>query len=283
MAGREEPTPIRAVFPDDVKDFISTNREGSYTLLDVRQPAEYEQGHLPGAMLIPLPQLTTSLDRLDPGKPTIVYCAVGGRSRMATQLLMHQGFQDVSTMEGGIQAWEERTATGPREFHLQFVRGDESPREVISIAYRMEEGLKRFHAAMRERTGDPRLSELLSDLIQAEESHERSLLELLRSVAQPHEDAGSLESTLQEGLLFEGGVDVDQFLEQNEPFLESVDGYLNLAMMLETQALDLYLRMASESVHPLTREVLHQIGDEEKAHLSLLGHAMEEHVTRLLP
>jgi len=42
-------------------------------LLDVRQPKEYDSGHIPGATLIPLPNLTDSLDRLDPEKPVVVY------------------------------------------------------------------------------------------------------------------------------------------------------------------------------------------------------------------
>ena len=42
-------------------------------LLDVRQPKEYEQHHLPGAKLIPLPELENALTRIDPEKPTVVY------------------------------------------------------------------------------------------------------------------------------------------------------------------------------------------------------------------
>jgi rhodanese-related sulfurtransferase len=43
------------------------------TILDVRQPSEYEGGHLPGAKLIPLPDLTERLNEIDPKKPTMVY------------------------------------------------------------------------------------------------------------------------------------------------------------------------------------------------------------------
>jgi rhodanese-related sulfurtransferase len=43
------------------------------TILDVRQPNEYEKGHIPGAKLIPLPDLTARLDQIDPNKSTVVY------------------------------------------------------------------------------------------------------------------------------------------------------------------------------------------------------------------
>ncbi len=66
-------TPVEALDPDEARDFMSKHEEGSYTLLDVRQPSEYERAHIPGATLIPLPDLYGSLDRLDPEKPVIVY------------------------------------------------------------------------------------------------------------------------------------------------------------------------------------------------------------------
>ena len=66
-------TPVEALEPDGARDFISRHKEGTYTLLDVRQPGEYEQDHIPGATLIPLPQLYDSLDKLDRDKPIIVY------------------------------------------------------------------------------------------------------------------------------------------------------------------------------------------------------------------
>ena len=66
-------SPVEALEPDEARDFIGRHKEGTYTLLDVRQPGEYEQDHIPGATLIPLPQLYGSLDKLDPNKPVIVY------------------------------------------------------------------------------------------------------------------------------------------------------------------------------------------------------------------
>lgn len=66
-------TPVQALTVDEVKKFMADHREGTYTLLDVRQPEEYQQEHIPGAKLIPLPKLVDSLDQLDPGKPTIAY------------------------------------------------------------------------------------------------------------------------------------------------------------------------------------------------------------------
>lgn len=59
--------------PQELKEYRREHHEDSYTLLDVRQPGEYEKEHLPGALLIPLPQLEGRLGELDPEKTIIAY------------------------------------------------------------------------------------------------------------------------------------------------------------------------------------------------------------------
>ena len=66
-------SPVPSLDPDGVKDFMAKHKEGTYTLLDVRQPEEYAREHIPGAKLIPLPALNDSLTDLDPQKPIIAY------------------------------------------------------------------------------------------------------------------------------------------------------------------------------------------------------------------
>ena len=56
-----------------VREFLNQKSQEEYNLVDVRQPKEYEQGHLPGAQLIPVGELPNRLAELDPTKPTIVY------------------------------------------------------------------------------------------------------------------------------------------------------------------------------------------------------------------
>ena len=56
-----------------VRDFLEHEKPENYNLLDVRQPDEYEQSHLPGAKLIPVGELRDRLHELDPKKPTIAY------------------------------------------------------------------------------------------------------------------------------------------------------------------------------------------------------------------
>ncbi len=276
MTSNKQPSGAEVMFPDDAEEFMSQHAEGTYTLLDVRQPTEYEDEHLPGAKLVPLPELVDSLEGLEVEKPIIVYCAVGGRSRMAAQLLVNQNFQKVFYLEGGMEGWEGPAAAGPREFHLQFVRGDETPQEIIKLSYSMEVGLKTFHETARSRATDPELVELLGHLIRAEESHMRRLLEVSSKWEMDPKEVKAYQENLK-SVVMEGGIDIEEFLAKNDSFLQTFTGVIDVAMMVETQALDLYLRMASESSNVATKEVLFHIAEEEKGHLRALGRALEEH------
>jgi rhodanese-related sulfurtransferase len=56
-----------------LQEFIDSNKEGAFTLLDVRQPSEYESARIPGSKLVPLPVLDDKLSELDPQKPIVTY------------------------------------------------------------------------------------------------------------------------------------------------------------------------------------------------------------------
>ncbi len=66
-------TPAESFNFKEAETYISQHQGEDITILDVRQPSEYEKAHIPGAILIPLPQLSDRLDEIDPEKPTLVY------------------------------------------------------------------------------------------------------------------------------------------------------------------------------------------------------------------
>ncbi len=76
------------------------------TLLDVREDYEWVAGHADGALHIPLDQLPTRLDELDPDEDLFVICRTGGRSVRATQWLVGQGYSAVN-VAGGMDQWLE--------------------------------------------------------------------------------------------------------------------------------------------------------------------------------
>jgi len=76
-------------------------------VLDVRTPAEFEDGHLPNALLLDFrsPEFTNKLAGLDPSKTYLVHCAAGVRSSRACVKMISLGFSNVVNLEGGLGAW----------------------------------------------------------------------------------------------------------------------------------------------------------------------------------
>jgi len=267
--------PVESMDADAARKYLASHPEGTFTLLDVRQPGEYEEEHIPGATLIPLPQLNDQYEKLDPEKPTLVHCAIGGRSRVAAQLLSGLGFKEVYNLAGGIKAYRGEKATGPQELNLELIRGDESPPEVVILAYSMEKGLQTFHEAVAVQTADADLAALCRQLARIEELHEEKLAGLYRQLEPGGKDLPALMAE-REPVLMEGGFKPQEFLQQNAALMKSLPEMLELAMMLETQALDLYLRFAAKLTHPQAKEVLYTLAQEEKAHLARLAKLWEE-------
>jgi rhodanese-related sulfurtransferase len=75
-------------------------------VIDVREPDEYEAGHVPGAQSIPLATVAQHLDRFAHDGPTFLVCLSGGRSMRAAELADSQGL-DVVNVTGGTRAWIE--------------------------------------------------------------------------------------------------------------------------------------------------------------------------------
>ncbi len=82
-------------------------------LIDVRNPSEVALGTIAGARPISLPALLTNLDQLDHTAPTVVFCAGGYRSAIASSLMRSHGFTDVSDLIGGYTAWETLHTLNP--------------------------------------------------------------------------------------------------------------------------------------------------------------------------
>lgn len=79
--------------------------EGGARLLDVRTPAEFASGHLPGALNVPVAELERRISEVGAkDRPVVVYCRSGSRSRWATSLLKQAGFQAVHDL-GAMSRW----------------------------------------------------------------------------------------------------------------------------------------------------------------------------------
>lgn len=127
---------------------------------------------MPGAKLIPLPDLNDRMTEIDADKPTIVYCAIGGRSRVAAQMLAGKGFKEVFNLSGGIKAWNSEKAFGPQELGLELFSAKESPEETLIVAYSLEEGLREFYLSMVPKVKNENARQLFEKLSLIEVKHQ---------------------------------------------------------------------------------------------------------------
>ena len=96
-------TSVPVVEEIDVNALASRSTEA--IVLDVREPEEYEQGHVPGAINLPQADLASRLDELPHDRPLALICRSGARSLRAAQFLRQVGFEQVANVRGGTLAW----------------------------------------------------------------------------------------------------------------------------------------------------------------------------------
>ena len=114
---------INEITPAELKAKLDTKED--FLLVDVREPAEFEHGHIDGAHLVPRGIVEAAADPSYPkhyaplsgarNRQIVVYCATSGRSAMAAAVLQMMGFKDVLNLAGGITRWEAEGMPQVRE------------------------------------------------------------------------------------------------------------------------------------------------------------------------
>ncbi len=253
---------------EQVAAFLRDHDVGSYELVDVRQPGEYEAGHLPGARLIPLPELKGRIGELDPGKPCITYCRSGVRSRVAATLLGDAGFPEVHSMQGGFNAWSRQGANGEYDAGMAYFSGASGAQELIALSFALEEGNRIFYETVARDALGGNVASVFQSLARAEERHKTALRELHRRSSGAEADPGP-PAGIEPGGLLEGGIRMEEALEfvRKKPLSEA----LALAMALEANALDRYIKMSRTVADERSREVFLALAGEEKTHLDRIA------------
>lgn len=267
-------TPIKSIDSDQARKYMADKPPAELTILDVRQPNEYEKGHIPGAKLIPLPDLTARLDEIDPNKATVVYCAMGGRSRVAAQMLAGKGFGKVYNLSGGFKGWKSEAAFGSQALGLELFTGDEAPEKTLAVAYSLENGLRDFYLSMIKEVENNEVKNLFQKLAAIEIKHQDRIYSEYITLTGISASREEFEKGIVSDVA-EGGLTTDEYINLFQPDLESAKDIIELAMSIEAQALDLYMRAADRSGNPQSKKMLIQIADEERAHLTQLGKLME--------
>ena len=259
---------------DQTRDLMDKNGESGPLLLDVREPSEYENGHIPGARFIPLSSLLNSVDTLDQSGTIITYCKRGPRSRSAAALLKREGFDNVYYMEGGIDAWNGLVASGQYETGLLLLEGKESTEDLIVLAWSLEDGTGMFYSQMKELVRDKEAKEVFESLHRAEDRHKAALLESYRQTTGAAISNEAIEGKSLKGYM-EGGVSIEDTVRLVQKGNAELADILEISMQIEANSHDLYMKMRAEIDNESVQKVMSDLIEEEKAHLSRLGKLLD--------
>ena len=98
-----------------IQEAVAQRDAGAF-ILDVREPSEWNEFHVPDSTLIPLGQLQARIDEVPKDKPVVVVCRSGNRSKPGRDILKQAGFTNVTSMNGGLTQWKNQglpTVSGP--------------------------------------------------------------------------------------------------------------------------------------------------------------------------
>jgi rhodanese-related sulfurtransferase/rubrerythrin len=262
---------IKSLSPDEIKALLDKDKSGEFLLLDVRQPEEYEDGHIPGAMLIPLGELEARQGELDRNKKIITYCRSGRRSMAAAIALCGLGFKGVQHLNGGILDWTYETITGIPERRPELITETADVRDILMLAIKLEKGSEDFYTAARDKTRSSRMKDTFQTLANAEDGHMQRLYQqankLLGEGVLPPLDKLKRELKVTH---MEGGIEISPALTKLDEDITDEMTALEIALEKEYMSYDFYKRSSVLVENPDAKTLLHELALEEREHADIL-------------
>jgi len=202
------------------------------------------------------------------------------RSRSAATFLLGAGLKDVFSMEGGIRAWKGFVAHGLPEAGMAYFSPAADSEELVGLAWSLEEGSKLFYQGVSDYfSHDKETQEMFNWLVSAEKNHEKHLLDTYEALKGSKPDFQKLRDKFSDSLsgsVVEGGIAVKEALEwiKGKDVSESIE----LAISLEVNALDLYIKMGRAIEDEKAQQIFEKLSEEEQAHLEKLADLLDKRV-----
>lgn len=107
---------VKQIEAEELQELVK-NKQEDVVLIDVREPEEYEAGHIPGVPLLPMQSIPSFIKGFQKDKEYVFICRSGNRSQKVSLFLQQYGIDKVTNFNGGMLSWEGDKKTGP-ETHL---------------------------------------------------------------------------------------------------------------------------------------------------------------------
>jgi len=264
------------ISPDTFRQYQAAHGEGDYLLVDVRQPEEYTQEHIPGSRLMPLDELESNLAELPSEKDIFFYCRSGARSQAAAIISLDSGnpLQKVYNLVGGMLGWDGQSlADLPR---MAVFEEDASMPDLMLTAMGLEKAALRFYEYTFDSFADEPFALILETLSLAEEAHAKTIYTYWQKTQENPLSFKELFASL-DGEILEGGetlMDVTERLASlNDQDCKAV---MEFALNIEIQAYDLYRNMANILTEAAAQDAFLSIAQMEKKHMELLAKVFKE-------
>jgi rubrerythrin len=190
------------------------------------------------------------------------------------------GLKNVYSMEGGIRAWKGMVAHGLPEAGMAYFSPAANAEELVGLAWALEEGSKLFYQGISEHfVDDSETQKMFKWLVSAEQNHEKHLLETYESLTGVQPDFAKLRAKFSDslnGTVMEGGVPVKDALEWAKE--KGVTESLELAMSMEVNAYDLYIKMSRAIDDKKAQQIFEKLSEEEQIHLDKLAGLLDRRV-----
>ncbi len=259
---------------DQLRQYMQQRREKDFRLVDVRQPEEYSQGHIPGAQLLPLAQLDADVSQLPPDQDLIFYCHSGARSQAAAVIAADSALplQKIYNLRGGITAWDGKQLT--RLPRLQVFENSETTDELMLKAMDLEKAALRFYLYISEKYRQQPFIRTIEHLVKAEESHARQIYAFWKEKVDSPQPFDALFEQLP-GEIMEGGQPLDEAIDAVEKISELYClNLLEMALNIEYHAFDMYRTLANRVQEDAVRHALLAIAQGEKSHMGVIARAV---------
>ena len=188
-------------------------------------------------------------------------------------MLAGKGFTKVYNLSGGIKAWGKEVAIGSEDTGLHLFSGVASPEEAIITGFGLETGLREFYLSMQRQVTRASTKSLFGMLADIEILHQDRLVKLYNEINGTTISVADFAEKIAEPAM-EGGLTTEEYLQLYQTDLDSELEVLGLALAIEAQALDLYVRAAERGGE--SRKVLLQIAEEERSHMARLSQYIDQ-------
>ena len=262
---------------DQLKEYRAAHHENEYVLVDVRQPEEYEQGHIPGARLFPLPELDNHSQELRAvAERTIVfYCRSGARSaRACTWAVDTLELPKVANLLGGFLGF--RGVALPDFPRLRAFAGVKGTTGLLGRAFELEKATYQLYRQISTQYAGGPMVAAISGLADAELAHGKAIHAMLKALApSPVGEFQEMFSQLPEPSLVESGESFAAVAARARELGEQgAAAILELAAEIEFSAYDLYKNLAEVTAEAEAKQAFLNLAQEEKEHAALVLRAL---------